>query len=74
MAKQEIPISESSNLKSPVFYDPDTQELTISFRSGGTYTYQGVDQNKADGFASAQSPGKYFYGFIKNQHTHTKIG
>lgn len=73
MAFEQIPIGESSNI-SAVFHDPTTQTLRVHFKKGGVYTYDGVDADKAQGFSTAPSPGNYFYGFIRGQHTHTKIG
>lgn len=73
MALVDIPIAESSNIKS-IQYDVDAQTLVVAFKAGGVYQYDGVSQDKADGFASADSAGKYLHTFIKGAHQHTKIG
>lgn len=54
----------SSNLAA-YRYDPDTQTLSIRFRSGRSYDYLSVPQDIAEGLAQADSPGRYFTGSIK---------
>lgn len=73
MAERQIPIASSSNIQG-VAYNDDTQVLTVQFKSGGTYTYDGVSSEKADGFSSAESAGKYLHQNLKGQHIATKIG
>jgi hypothetical protein len=73
MAFRDIPIVLSSNIKA-VLHDADTQELIVHFNNGGSYSYQGVSVEKADGFTQADSAGKYLHNNIKGQHVHTKIG
>jgi KTSC domain len=72
MAERQISIKESSNIQA-VFHDPDTQVLRVIFKQGGEYSYEGVDSNKADAFATADSPGRYLHANIKGQHTHKKL-
>ena len=73
MAFRDIPIATSTNIKS-VQHDADTQQLVVSFFSGGTYSYEGVSAEKADGFSTADSAGKYLHANVKGQHLHSKIG
>jgi hypothetical protein len=73
MALQDIPISSSTNIKS-VQHDPDTLQLVVTFHNGGVYSYDGVDVDKAQGFSSAESAGKYLHNNVKGQHLHSKIG
>lgn len=72
MAEREIPIRDSSRIKQ-VIHDEETQVLTVHFKKGGSYTYAGVDTDKALGFASAESPGRYLDANILGQHVHTKV-
>ena len=72
MAFVEIPIPASSNVKS-VHFDADTQTLRVTFQSGGVYDYAGVDENKANGFSTAESAGRYLDSNIKRQHTYSRL-
>lgn len=58
---------QSSNLAG-YDYDPETQALTITFRSGRTYSYGSVPQDVADGLGEASSPGQYFNRHIKDNY------
>jgi hypothetical protein len=49
----------SSNLAS-ASYDPETQVLTIEFRSGGVYEYTSVPPEMYQGLQRAPSAGKYW--------------
>lgn len=73
MAEREIPIRESTNLRS-VVYDDDTQTLTVQFRNGGSYQYHGVSADTAEGFSTADSAGSYLHSYVKNLHEFNKIG
>lgn len=53
-------------------YDGRKNELTVEFKSGGTYTYLGVSQKLADGLIGAESAGKYLAQNIKNSHKFRK--
>jgi hypothetical protein len=66
-----MPTLRSSNIAS-ADYDPDTQTLTIMFKSGGTYTYADVDEGVYTGLLAAPSPGRYFADRIKDVFTYTK--
>lgn len=73
MAFTEIPIPASSQIDK-VFHDPDTQTLRVQFKAGGAvYDYAGVDENKANGFSTAESAGKYLGANIKGQHTYSRL-
>lgn len=64
MPMQTIPVA--SSMISSVGYDPETQELEVTFNQGRSYTYEGVPQAEYDNLVSAQSVGKYFAANIKN--------
>lgn len=72
MAFTEIPIPASSNVKS-VHFDADTQTLRVTFQSGGVYDYAGVDENKANGFSTAESAGRYLQTYVKGQHPFNRL-
>jgi len=59
---------QSSNLSS-YSYDPDSETLRITFKSGRTYTYSSVPPSVADGLGTASSPGRYFNATIRNQYS-----
>jgi hypothetical protein len=58
-----IPLA-SSNLAGCAF-DPEKQELTITFRSGSTYVYEDVARTIYDDLRTSPSPGRYFQSNIK---------
>lgn len=65
---------QSSNLEAvgwePVDTPPDTEGqrfgvLTVKFKSGALYKYQGVSETAFEQFLDADSPGSYFHTHIK---------
>jgi hypothetical protein len=74
MANIQIPVAPSTNIKE-VHYDEETQTLTTKL-NGGTYTYHPVPQSAVQALSSADSSGKHFFSFIKNNPKYTvkKIG
>jgi KTSC domain-containing protein len=67
-----IPFAASSNI-ADITYDENTQTLTVSFLSSGTYEYYGVPLSVAMGFADAPSAGKYLGAAIKGRYDYQKI-
>ena len=63
----------SSNAES-AGYDPDTQELHVRFKSGGTYSYSGVPKEKYESLMAAPSFGSYLHQHVKGTHPHSKVG
>lgn len=59
----------NSSAISSVGYNEDTQQLRITFTSGGTYTYYSVPKWKYEGLISASSAGTYFNENIRDQHS-----
>ena len=59
----------NSSAISSVSYNEDTQQLMITFTSGGTYIYYGVPKWKYEGLISASSAGAYFNDHIRDQHS-----
>jgi KTSC domain-containing protein len=66
-----MPALKSSNLASAE-YDAETQSLTITFKSGATYTYSDVSETIYEGLLSAASPGSYFASNIRDAYSFTK--
>lgn len=62
----------SSNLAS-ADYEPDTMELVVTFRSGASYAYSGVDQIVYDDLLAANSPGSYFAKWIKGRYPDRRL-
>lgn len=48
-------------------YDAERRELSITFRSGRTYTYREVPEDVYEGLVEADSPGAYWRASIKDQ-------
>lgn len=53
-------------------YDPKTQTLTVHFKSGGSYDYAGVGEDKVAQLKRARSVGSFIHEHIKSQHTATR--
>lgn len=53
-------------------HDADTNTLHVNFRSGGNYTYTGVDAAKFERMKAAPSPGSFFHSEIKPNHEWAK--
>lgn len=63
---------QSSNLAA-MAYDPDTQTLAVEFKGGGRYQHDGVPPQVADGLRTAESAGKYYHLFLRNEYNVHKI-
>jgi len=70
---REIPFAASSNIAG-ITYDDEEQTLVVRFNKGGTYSYEGVPPNVADGFSSAPSAGTYLHQFVKGAYSYEKVG
>lgn len=66
MAVEMQPVS-SSNVQS-VGWDKDTRTLYVTFQSGQTYAYEGVDEVAYQDLLGSNSPGKYLNQWIKPRH------
>lgn len=49
-------------------YDRETQELTVTFRNGGSYTMTGVPPDLWEGLCAASSPGSFFHQNIRGRY------
>lgn len=62
---------ESSSV-SAVGHDPDSKRLTIQFKSGETYHFDGVSEAHYAALVGAKSVGSYFQKHIRNRFKVTK--
>lgn len=63
----------SSSTIKEIQYSPITQELEITFHSGGTYRYKNVPKEAADAFQSADSLGSHFHKHVKPHYPGEKV-
>lgn len=54
-------------------YSPETGQLTVTFRGGRTYRYDGVPQEIADGLERTPSKGTFMHTSVIGKFSHTKI-
>ena len=54
-------------------YDPAARVLSVKFKTGGEYHYDGVPQDVVDGFKKAESAGKFLSSSIKGKFKHSKM-
>lgn len=66
-------ISINSSLLSKASYNAETEELTITFKSGATWKYLAVTQEEINNFAVSASQGSYFLHYIKSIKKAIKI-
>lgn len=64
---QMVPVSSSAI--SAVGYDPDTQNMKITFTQGHTYDFCRVPRNIYEGLMHAYSKGAYYNDNIKDRYT-----
>ena len=74
MAQREIScISASGNVRSPAYYNEETQELTVMFTLGSRYIYKKVPKDVADGLGTAKSAGGYLNACIKGKYEFERL-
>lgn len=59
----------SSNLQDAT-YDPDVENLTITFQDGNPYVYFNVPVSVYRGLTQASSAGQYFHRQIKGRYSY----
>jgi hypothetical protein len=62
----------SSNLAA-VGFDSWSATLTIEFNDGSSYEYYNVPRSEYAGLLSADSHGRYFHAYIKDQYHYRRI-
>ena len=63
----------SSSTIKDIKYDPAKKELEVTFHSGGTYRYHGVEPEAHEAFKSADSLGSHFHANIKTKYKTVKL-
>jgi len=61
----------STNIKQ-VWYNAETDVLSVQFKSGAGYLYLGVPTSTFESFRKAKSKGRYFTTKIRNAYTFQK--
>jgi len=62
-----------SGMISKITYDESEKLLTLTFASGGAYSYKDVPKEVFDGLLAAESAGKYFHANIRNKFASEKV-
>jgi hypothetical protein len=62
-----------SGMISKITYDESEKLLTLTFASGGAYSYKDVPKEVFDGLLAAESAGKYFHAHIKGKYDADKV-
>ncbi len=66
-----ISFEESTSIRGAE-YDPMMRTLTIHFRSGGVYDFLEVPRSVFQEFANAESAGRFFHEYIRNEYDSMK--
>ena len=56
------------------WYQPKRRQLDLLFTSGRRYIYSGVPMAVADGFAQAESKGRFYNAEIRNRFPCREVG
>ena len=70
--KKFIEYSNSSNIDK-TSYDEEKKTMYIKFKSGGSYTYEGVPLEIYNGMQTSPSAGRYFHAVIKKNYPYKKV-
>jgi hypothetical protein len=66
------PAASSSNILNHD-YSPETGQLTITYRGGRQYRYDGVSEEVAAGLDKAGSKGRYLHAYVIDKHDAVKL-
>ena len=55
-------------------YDEKEQLMEVDFINGGIYRYTNVPKSVWEAFLAANTPGEYFYHFIRSSYPYYQIG
>lgn len=58
-----------SSMLSGYHHEPNSGDLTVTFKNGKRYRYGGVGVDKVETMAGAESPGWAFNELIRDRHT-----
>lgn len=62
----------SSNIES-AGYDEETQVMEVAFLNGGVYRYSNVPKSVWEAFLNGNTPGEYFYHFIRLLYPYYRV-
>jgi len=62
----------STHIRS-IDYDPDSEDMTVEFRSGDTYLYRNVPEGVYRQWQTAGSAGEYFQRHVKNRYAYEAV-
>lgn len=62
-----------SSTISTVGYDPDKQQLHVTYNTGGTYVYHDIPPETHQAMMMSSSKGKFLHTNVKGRHRHTKL-
>lgn len=62
-----------SGMINKIAYDESEKLLTLTFNSGGAYSYKDVPKEVFDALLAAESAGKYFHAHIKGKYETEKV-
>jgi len=62
-----------SGMITKISYDESEKLLTLTFASGGAYSYKDVPKEVFDGLLAAESAGKYFHSHIKGKYETERV-
>jgi hypothetical protein len=68
------PKSAGSTVIRGAWYLPERQQLDLLFTSGRRYIYSNVPIAVADGFAAAESKGRYYNSHVRNHFPCQEVG
>ena len=68
----QVPLKASSTIQSAAYW-PDRKYLVVSFKSGGSYSYQGVPVETILAWQDASSAGSFFYYNIRTSFRYQKL-
>lgn len=69
----QLSLKSSSTIQAAAYW-PSKEYLLVSFKSGHTYSYQGVDLEVVQAWQEAASAGSFFYYNIRTSYPYLKQG
>lgn len=72
MTTQSWQTPHSSNI-AEIHYDSETREMTVTFKSGGSYVVSGVSPTDASDLANHTSPGSHYNQHFRGRYQTRKL-
>lgn len=63
-------VSVDSSMITSIGHDPDTNTLSVKFKNGKTYNYDGVPADVHQSLMDSSSVGKFLNSHIKGKYSH----